>query len=423
VRGTSIKNKKEPKIILEISVSENFRRLFQKGNTQLHMQSTLKYVGKTMEPPSSLLREAFLIGMVVFKEELEGIDIDLPDETARTMLSISGREGHLKHVRMLLEMGSNPNQRRPNGETPTITSTRQGHLDVVRTLVEFGADVNHVMVEGWTALLISAAKGHVHVAKYLIEAGADVNAELEEGATALLIAAAKGFTDMVDLLVEHGADVNSAMNGGATPLLVAAQSNHPATCLSLILSGADMDLAMDNGGRPLYISAQNGHMETVMMLVECGANVDALTPVAAGSEDGFKAEAIAERRGHHEVAYLLKEVSAFKTECKTMTAREILNSMRAPVMQWVPGMDTTALRVGLDKIKADEEACYAAFFHGEQEGGVGIQRLSEYEGPISELLVQYLVLPASERDRRRFLRCALDAPQVFGRWDVPCRML
>lgn len=369
------------------------------------MQSTLRYV-KTLEPPSSLLREAFLIGMVVFKEELEGIDIDLPDETARTMLSISGREGHLNHVRFLLEMGSNPNQRRPNGETPIITSARQGHLDVVRLMVEFGADVNIAMVEGWTALLICASKGHAYVCKYLIEAGADVNAALEGGATAVLIAAAKGFNDVVDLLIAHGADVNCAMDGGATPLLVAAQSNHSETCLSLILAGADTELAMENGGRPLYMAAQNGHMETVMTLLECGANVDAL--VAVGAE-AFKAEAIAELRGHHEIERLLKQVSAFKTECKTMTAREIVNSMRAPVRQWIPGMDTTALRVGLDEIRADELACYAAFFHGEQEGD-GIQRLSEYEGPISELLVEYLVMPESKRDRRRYLRRALDSP-------------
>ena len=362
--------------------------------------STPLVFSSEFKPPSQDLRDKFLKGSEVGPEELEGVSLDVADGTGRTMLSISCREGHVGHVYRLLQMGSNPNQLRPNGECLVITSTRQGHLEVVRTLVGFGAEVDVAMVEGWTALLISATKGHDVLTEYLLDEGADINHRMEGGATALLIASSKGFLKVVDVLIRRGANVNIPMYGGATPLLVAAQSDHPDTCRMLVEAGADTEKMMDNGGGPLYIAAQNGFKTTVMELLECGANVDATT-------SGFKAAAIAVRREHHDVAMMLDRVSAFKEQCQKdeysgVRQMVIQGTVPAPVMQWVPGMKRKRLEDELAEVLADETACYSAFFHGASVGDT-VHRLTEYDGPISAMLMEYLVQPNESRARVKFV--------------------
>ena len=160
-----------------------------------------------------------------------------------TALLYAAREGHLDAAAVLLDGGTDIDQRSADGTSPLLMAALNGHFDLALELVERGADPNPAAItDGATPLFATlqtqwAPKsnypqpraqdrqraGHIEVLEALLEAGADPNPRLHThlwywefgltkmgidltGATPFWRAAFAQDVEAMKLLVAHGAD-------------------------------------------------------------------------------------------------------------------------------------------------------------------------------------------------------------------------
>ena len=162
-----------------------------------------------------------------------------------TALLYAAREGHLDAAAVLLDGGTDIDQRSADGTSPLLMAALNGHYDLALELVERGADPNPAaFTDGATPLFATlqtqwAPKsnypqpraqdrqraGHIEVLQALLDAGADPNPRLHThlwywefgltkmgidltGATPFWRAAFAQDVEAMRLLVAHGADPN-----------------------------------------------------------------------------------------------------------------------------------------------------------------------------------------------------------------------
>lgn len=161
----------------------------------------------------------------------------------------SGKYNSLDMVRMLIDAGAdvNPFFRRGrselgrftySGSTPFLLAAQASDLPLMKLLVELGADPNTPCSDGTTPLLAAAGVGAlgdgdesagteeeaIAAVEYLLQLGADINAVDNNGETAMHGAAYQSLGDLARVLVKNGADVavwNHENRAGWTPLIIA----------------------------------------------------------------------------------------------------------------------------------------------------------------------------------------------------------
>jgi ankyrin repeat protein len=166
----------------------------------------------------------------------------------------SGKLTSLEFVRLLVERGADVNARirkgvrefgrfTTTGSTPFFLAARTGDLPLMRLLFELGADPDTPNAENCTPLLAAAGvgaldNGHesagteeeaLETVRWLLEHRADVNAVDDNGETAMHGAAYQGRSKLVRFLAERGADIrvwNRKNKDGWTPLMI-AQGHRP----------------------------------------------------------------------------------------------------------------------------------------------------------------------------------------------------
>ena len=113
--------------------------------------------------------------------------------------------------------------------TELVEAAKDGDLREVERLIEIGADVNLKDEFYMTALIWAAENGHLEIAEILLDNGADVNAQNDYhdygndyGSTSLIRAAHHGHVEIVQLLTDNGADIEAQDNGGGTGTLEAS---------------------------------------------------------------------------------------------------------------------------------------------------------------------------------------------------------
>jgi ankyrin repeat protein len=166
----------------------------------------------------------------------------------------SGNLTSLDFVRLLVERGADVNVRLKHGvrefgrftttgSTAFFLAARSSDVPLMRLLIELGADPQTANVENCTPLLAAAGvgaldNGHesagtedeaLEAVRVLLELGADVNAVDDNGETAMHGAAYQSRSKLVQLLAERGADIdvwNRKNKDGWTPLMI-AQGHRP----------------------------------------------------------------------------------------------------------------------------------------------------------------------------------------------------
>ena len=165
------------------------------------------------------------------------------------------------------------------GLTALHFAARQGAMRTIQTLVDMGADVNQVSPADRTSpLVIATINGHFDVAKYLLDHGAEPNLASEAGMTPLYAVlnvewAPKAFypqpraylqqqtsyLDLMQALLDKDADPNARVRrkiwytqynfdllrveeSGATPFWRAAYASDIAAMKLLVARGADPDI-------------------------------------------------------------------------------------------------------------------------------------------------------------------------------------
>ena len=144
-------------------------------------------------------------------------------------------------MRRIISSGINPNlswadaKALGKGAIPLLHAVLRGHDDVVKLLLDMGADPNRGTEKGLTPLNLATSKSNV--VRMLLVAGADPNKGNDHGITPLHGAAGTCHTEIVRLLLDAGADPNAATVTGETPLLWATEHGHEDSVKLLIERG------------------------------------------------------------------------------------------------------------------------------------------------------------------------------------------
>lgn len=103
----------------------------------------------------------------------DGADVDFPGVYGRTPLfaAVAGR--HADAVRVLLELGANPNRAgRFGGATALMEAAAQGFAGAIPMLLDAGADVDAANSVDWTALCFAVSRNRVGCVRALLRGGA-----------------------------------------------------------------------------------------------------------------------------------------------------------------------------------------------------------------------------------------------------------
>ncbi|CAJ0959338.1 unnamed protein product, partial [Mesorhabditis belari] len=204
----------------------------------------------------------------------------LPNKAQMIPLHVAAAQGNIEFIRIATKYGSEMVHSRDEfGCTPCVYAVQGGCLSSVRYLVEKAhSEVGSVSNRGQSLLHISCLSGHEHITRWLlVRMGSD---------------AALWTTN------DQANAIHCASFAGSVPVLTVLLSEWSRRKRSHVLSLRD-----SRGNTPLHLTAINNHMDSALYLLENGAD-----PVLVNGA-GHAAQAIANLRGHHDMARLLAEHS------------------------------------------------------------------------------------------------------------------
>jgi ankyrin repeat protein len=182
-----------------------------------------------------------------------GVNLDVKHASDKAGLCLAAERRFESVVRVLLELGADPNVRRLDGTYLAHDMSREGCEGILRMLLESGANP-------------SAADRMCNLTSPLHMAARYANATAAR------------------LLIDHGADVNAADEKLKVPLHEAVKSKDGAVARLLIAHGADICALDVSGNSALVTASRYGHTEIVDMLLEAGDPVPTKQLDEAASE-------------------------------------------------------------------------------------------------------------------------------------------
>jgi len=164
----------------------------------------------------SLLAQAFEPN---FKKELRELETLLLSKNAHVnssddklawsplMLTASQYQDHhhIKHIKLLIHLGANIDQRDRNERTALMIASSLGRVEAIELLLRHNASINIADKFGWTALMLAVYYNQKETVKLLLNGGADVNFSTKKELTALKVAIDNERESIIILLKEYGA--------------------------------------------------------------------------------------------------------------------------------------------------------------------------------------------------------------------------
>jgi uncharacterized protein len=192
---------------------------------------------------------------------------------ANRRLLAAAERGDATAAALAIRAGASPETRDERGRTPLLLAATQDRLGVARLLVYLGADPDVLDDRHDTPWLVTGVTGSVDMLEVLLPAEPDVTIRNRFGGTSLIPASERGHVAYVRRAVRTGIDVNHVNDLGWTALLEA--------------------VILGDGSRR--------YQQIVTILLDAGADPKIT------DRQGVTAVQHAERRGHREVARILRD--------------------------------------------------------------------------------------------------------------------
>jgi len=207
-----------------------------------------------------------------------GVNIKAVDRRGFAPLHYALHRRHSDAALLLIQRGSDINQRTEQGSAPLALAAEADDVAVVQRLLDRRVSVDAVDRPGRTALWYAARSGATNAARLLIAAGADVQHRGATGLrnTVLMESAGRGQLESVKLLLQHGAQLEGCDNNGHTALNRAANSGQSNVVRYLIQHGANVNVTNERGWTALMQAVEFNQLESVQLLIEGGADVNAV---------------------------------------------------------------------------------------------------------------------------------------------------
>ena len=171
----------------------------------LHTPLTLAHSGIEAYPEMADLYRRLLTQMLD-----RGAHTDIPTNKAgwtplfHTVARMQD-EAIRKHLRLLMQLGSDVNYTDKNGRTPLMVAASMGRQHAVEVLRNNYADMDRLDKFGWSALMLAVYYNHIEVSRFLCECGCNVNLTSPQGMSAMRLAQRHQRKRIIELLLDHGA--------------------------------------------------------------------------------------------------------------------------------------------------------------------------------------------------------------------------
>lgn len=215
-------------------------------------------------------------------------DLSIKSSKGKTALQYALDRDYLQSSKILIQAGSNVNDKNFYNRTALHLSVKKNDSELVEHLLLQGAEVDAKDQCGCTPLSDAVSHNnngsHLSLIVKLLEKNADPNSKDSWEKTPLHIAAERGDAQTIEILVSYKVDVNvkgvRGMKGikDFTPLHLAASENegqsHFGAIEMLLKNNADPNKKDRRGQTVLHIAAEQGNAQIIEILVSYKADVN-----------------------------------------------------------------------------------------------------------------------------------------------------
>lgn len=259
-------------------------------------------------------------------------------------------------LRVLLDAGADPTTLQGENEVILDTAAWSGNAQIVKILLEMGVNPNGSSTSKISPLIRAASLGYFPVCELLVSHQADISTRTEdpEYPDALAAAARMGHIHIVEFLLAQEQQVvditDDALYSSLTGSEDGPTEDHRTLCRFLVEKGADLDPICKIYDRPLAIALYNGWEDIVKLMIDKGAKTEQDDPSCLCSGNLLQSAVLS--RNTELLALLLDRrinIDAPSIKVEPYSYQEIENISAAPLHAAVYYLDIDMTRLLLQR--------------------------------------------------------------------------